>query len=328
MQIMLDTHLATGHQGLRTLLRGPLLWAAFTLLLLAPFAASATGLKQQVSFSKNKEADAAMREGESYFAAEEWDKAQEAYERAFRLDPKIYEAPLFIGDVYFHKKQMDKAGEWYAKAISIDPNRETAYRYWSDAYLRVGKMTESRDKAVEAIIAEPYNKMSYRGLMQWAQKNRVQLSHPKIVIPADVSSGKPGEVSITLDPRMLEGKEDGSSAWLMYSFTRANWRTDKFAKKFPAEKEYRHTLAEEAEALRMVVSSVKGDKKIKKLEPSLVALVRLEDAGLLEAYILMARADEGIAQDYEEYRKNNREKLRRYVTEIVAGASPNQQGTF
>jgi tetratricopeptide (TPR) repeat protein len=299
------------------------------LLLLVPVMLSAApcALAQKVSFSKNKEADDLMREGEAHFAAQEWDKARAAYEKAFKLDPTIYEAPLFIGDVYFQKKDMDKAGEWYAKAIAIDPNRETAYRYWSDAYLRIGKMTESRDKAADAIVAEPYNRMSYRGLMQWAQKNRVQLGHPKIEIPADVSSSKPGEVNITLDPKMLEGKDDGSTAWLMYSLTRANWRTEKFAKTFPKEKAYRHSLAEEVEALKMVVDSVKADKKIKNLEESLANLVKLSDAGLLEAYILLARADDGIAQDYEEYRKNNRDKLRRYITDVVAAAFK-QQGAF
>jgi tetratricopeptide (TPR) repeat protein len=282
---------------------------------------------QRTNFSKNQEADALMREGEVHFAAQEWDQARAAYEKAFKIDPTIYEAPLFIGDVYFQRRDMDKAGEWYAKAIAIDPNRETAYRYWSDAYLRIGKMKESRDKAVDAIIAEPYNRMSYRGLLQWAQKNNVKLGHPKIEVPADVSSSKPGEVSITLDPKMLGGKEDGSSAWLVYSITRATWRTDKFAKTFPKEKTYRHSLAEEMDAMQMVVSSVKSDKKIKKMEESLVNLLKLNDAGLLEAYILLARADDGIAQDYEEYRKGNREKIRRYLTEIVAGAF-NQQGQF
>jgi tetratricopeptide (TPR) repeat protein len=304
------------------LLPGGLLLLAL-LLLSAPSETYA----QQVKYSKNKEADALMKEGESYFALQQWDKALSAYEGAFKLDPTLYEAPLFIGDVYFHKKEMEKAGEWYARAIAIEPNRETAYRYWSDAYLRVGKMKESLEKAVDAIVAEPYNRMSYRGLMQWAQVNSMQLGHPKIEVPADISSSKSGDVNITLDPRLLSGKDDGSSAWLVYSITRANWRTNKFAKTFPKEKAYRHSLTEEAEALRMVISSAKADKKVKKLEESLANLVKLNDAGLLEAYILLARADDGIAQDYEEYRKGNRDKLRKYVAEIVAGAS-NQEGKF
>ncbi|HEX8747676.1 MAG TPA: tetratricopeptide repeat protein [Pyrinomonadaceae bacterium] len=314
------TRLATKHQ--QSILRCGLFLAGL-LLLCAPAAVYA----QRTVFSKNQEANALMSAGETHFAAQEWDKAREAYEKAFKLDPTIYEAPLFIGDVYFQRREMDKAGEWYAKAIAIDPNRETAYRYWSDAYLRVGKMVESRDKAVEAIIAEPYNRMSYRGLMQWAQKNNVRLGHPKIEVPAGISSSKPGEVNITIDPNMLGGKEDGSSAWLVYSITRAAWRTDKFAKTFPKETTYRHSLAEEVDALRMVVASAKADKKIKTMEESLANLVKLNDSGMLEAYILLARADDGIAKDYEEYRRANRDKLRKYLTEIVAG-SFNQQGTF
>jgi hypothetical protein len=38
---------------------------------------------------------------------------------------------------------------------------------------------------------------------------------------------------------------------------------------------------------------------------------------LLESYILIARADTGIRQDYPAYRQNNREKLKRYLSEYV-----------
>jgi hypothetical protein len=60
------------------------------------------------------------------------------------------------------------------------------------------------------------------------------------------------------------------------------------------------------------------DGKIKQLDPALAELVRLNDDGLLEAYVLFARADEGIAQDYSAYRKASRDKLRRYLVEYVA----------
>jgi hypothetical protein len=59
-------------------------------------------------------------------------------------------------------------------------------------------------------------------------------------------------------------------------------------------------------------------KKRKKLDESLTNLLALSDAGLLEPYVLFARADAGIAQDYADYRKANREKLRRYLSEYVA----------
>ncbi|HST50636.1 MAG TPA: hypothetical protein VLJ61_01395 [Pyrinomonadaceae bacterium] len=60
-----------------------------------------------------------------------------------------------------------------------------------------------------------------------------------------------------------------------------------------------------------------GDKKVKSLSPSLAKLKKLNDEGLLEAYILLARADQGIADDYPAYLAQNRDKLRRYVVEYI-----------
>jgi len=57
--------------------------------------------------------------------------------------------------------------------------------------------------------------------------------------------------------------------------------------------------------------------KVKTLEPSLDSLVKLNDVGLLEAFILFARSDAGIARDYPAYRTTNRDKLRRYWLEVV-----------
>ena len=48
-------------------------------------------------------------------------------------------------------------------------------------------------------------------------------------------------------------------------------------------------------------------------------VVRVNDAGLLEPYILFAHPDPGIARDYAGYRTANRDKLRRYWLEIVIG---------
>jgi hypothetical protein len=74
------------------------------------------------------------------------------------------------------------------------------------------------------------------------------------------------------------------------------------------------------DALSLVVVTHKEqmkDKKLKRLDPSLANLLKLSDAGLLEAYILLARPDEGIAQDHAAYRKANPDKLRRYVVEYI-----------
>lgn len=127
--------------------------------------------------------------------------------------------------------------------------------------------------------------------------------------------------TLTVDPKTLTSN-DGSNYWLMYDLTRVEWEKGKFAQAFPAEKIYRHSLRKEAAALRMVAEFAAKDVKsgkIKPLEPALATLVKLYDDGLLEAYVLVGRADQGIAQDYVEYRQANRDKLRRYLIEYVVG---------
>ena len=106
----------------------------------------------------------------------------------------------------------------------------------------------------------------------------------------------------------------------MYDLTRMAWEKGDFFKNYPNEKEYRHSLKEEAAALRMVAEAASKDLKsgkVKALEASLDSLVQLNDAGLLEAFILFARPDPGIARDYPAYRAANRDKLKRYWLEVA-----------
>lgn len=274
-------------------------------------------------FSNRREANKAMKEGEAAFAQGDAQKALDAYLRAAKLDPTLYEAPLFAGDAYFLLKQPEKAGEMYARAIAIDPDKETAYRYWGDILTKQGKMAEAREKLIEAYLAAPYSRLAVNGLGQWAQANNVRLAHPKINIPSDVKT-EGDKTNITLDMNALKAdSSDGSSAWMFYGISRAAWRTKNdanFHKAYPNETTYRHSLAEEADALRTVLESVQTqmkEKRIKQLDPSLAALQRLERDGMLEAYILLARADQGVAQNYAAYRKAHKEQLRRYVVEYI-----------
>jgi tetratricopeptide (TPR) repeat protein len=289
-------------------------------------------------FSRNPQAEAAINEGEAAYVRGELDKAFDAYTRAYQNDPQLYEAALFAGDMKAKKGHnstdaaersalFDSAGEWFTKAIKIDPDRETAYRYWGDALLEYGKNDEALAKFIDALIAEPYNQMSYNGLSRWARRNQKEVGHPRIDVPSDVTSKKPGETTITIDQQTLKGGDDGSAAWLMYGMVRAAWmnkkdgsRSDQFARAYPNETTYRHSLAEELAAFQGVAESVTEQiksKQVKKLTPSLENLMELHVAGLLEAYILFARPDKEIARDFAAYRRANRDKLRRYWLEVV-----------
>jgi hypothetical protein len=111
-------------------------------------------------------------------------------------------------------------------------------------------------------------------------------------------------------------KDPSSAAWLMYSLTRASWSTTEFAKQYPNEKAYRHSLKEEAAAIRAALKSL-DEQKATNPDQSLQILKKLDKDGLLEAFILLAMPDAGIAADFADYRKTNVAELRRYVKQYV-----------
>ncbi len=274
----------------------------------------------ETPFSTRKDVDEAMRGAEAAYGRGDFAAALAGYAQVLKLDPRNYHAALFIGDVYYAQKDYDNSYPWFAKAVEIDPDQETAYRYWGDALYATGHNAEARGKYIEAIVASPYQRTSWVGLLQWAQRNRVALAQPKIESPnAMATTGD--KTSITIDASIL-GKNDGSESWLTYEISRTNWREHEFQKQFPNEKEYRHSLAEEAHALGVVADVASEEVASKKivnaqLNPQLATLIKLKTEGLLESYILLARADQGIAQDYAAYRKDHRDKLIQYMNEFV-----------
>lgn len=284
------------------------------------------------------QADKAMREAEKAFASGNFDSAIEQYQQALKFDPTLYIAALYTGDAYFKKgvksrpetpertEAFKQAETWFAKAIDLDPDQETAYRYWGSALLESNRLEEAKAKVVEAYVVNPYTQLSPQGIIRWAQATGAKVGHPNLnqpksdVRPGQGKDGKP-QVNINLDPSMLEGK-DGRSAWMLFDLSRALYIGEMFKKDHPGESEYRHSLAEEMYAYKAVINSLqedlkKGEVKENKLDPGLRTLLELDKAGLLESYILMARADRGIVQDFVAYRKTSRDKLRRYVLQFV-----------
>lgn len=278
------------------------------------------------TFSAQKEVDDAMREGEAAFVNGDFPKALEMYRRALALDPKLYEAALFIGDVYFKTADHANAAEWYGRAIGINPDRETAYRYWGDSLMKQGRFTDAGEKFVESYLAEPYSRLSRAGFLNWGDKAHIALAHPQVEVPTNVTS-KDKNTTITLDANIMnkDDKSGAASAWMMYGIIRASWQTE-FAKQYPNEKAYRHSLKEEAAALRGAIESLKNQKlDPKNIDPSLQVLQKLDKEGLLEPYILLALPDAGIAADFPDYRRANLEKLRRYVKEYVLTGGAGKQ---
>ncbi len=269
-------------------------------------------------FSDRADVDAAMQEAEAAFARGDLDAAESAYRSALLLDPKQYYAALYIGNVNLRRKDMAAAGNWYGQAVAINPNIETAYRYWGDALLQSGDVNQALTKYLDGIVADPYEATSWSGLVNYARLMKLKLAMPRILSPNSVTQSGDA-TNITLDPSAL-GKTDGTDSWIVYDATRALWKKEKFAKQFPNATAYRHSLAEETDALSRladVVSERLKESKIKSLEPHLSVLLKLREDGLIESYVLISAPDEGIAQDYRAYRDAHGDLLRLYITRYI-----------
>jgi tetratricopeptide (TPR) repeat protein len=278
-------------------------------------------------FSERKDVDEAMKLAEASFAKGDLDKAREGYLHVLELDPKNYEAAVFVGDVYFKEHAYNSAGEWFARAIQINPDRETAYRYWGDALAAGGKNDQAREKFINAVIAEPYNRPPWSALRKWADR----INQPfNAIILENKSSAKTdgGKTTVTIDEHALQQDSAETAGWIAYSGARAAWQQEKFKKEFPSEPTYRHSLKEEAEALdtmvKVLAPDVGSQKKAEKLDPALLALIQIDREGLLEPFVLLNRADRQIALDYPAYRTAHRDKLYRYVDEFVLPKSAAQ----
>ena len=275
---------------------------------------------------------ALLQEGEKAFGAGDYKTAMEKYIAAAEADPQLYLAALYAGDTAYTQKDLPTAAKWFARAVQIDPNRETAYRYWADALMRIGNdPPAAKEKFIDAVVADPYSKLAWEGLGRWATVEKAIIQAPKIDRPAGPKAdpSKPNTTNIVIDVNSLDEKKNPYGfAWMMYSMARAGYQGDTFKKDFPDEKEYRHTLKEEDAALSMVASTVEGKKpKPEQLDESLRNLVELQKAGMLDCWILINGADEGIARDYPAYRKDHRQLLHDYLARFVihGGVSPAAQ---
>ena len=138
---------------------------------------------------------------------------------------------------------------------------------------------------------------------------------------------KDGKTNVTLDSWLPKDDQLLMGGWLSYGMSRALWMTEKFVKEYPKEASYRHSLKEETDSLRMLlaVSAEVAAKHHQDLSTTdFGTLAKIEKAGLLEPFVLLNRADNGIAQDYAGYRGKNRDKIREYLDEFVVPKMPSE----
>jgi tetratricopeptide (TPR) repeat protein len=266
-----------------------------------------------IKFSDKPQVEELMRTGEAAFSRRDFAEAVKDYMKALELEPTNYSAALFIGNAYHKQNHFAEGAAWYERAIQLDPDVETAYRYYADMLALEGDMAKARRMLIQAAVAEPYNRMVWRELRAWATLNGTHINEVYIAVPPPPGHSPAANTS-----------PDVAAVWGAYRKARANWQSGGgFAQRFPAEKEKRHCLAEESEALGAAadaLENLQAEGKIEDLttrDQSLRLLLKLRQGGLIEAYVLFSLGDNGIARDYGAYRTNNRNKLEDYMDRFV-----------
>jgi len=271
-----------------------------------------------IKFSDNPAVQQIMLAAEAAFSRRSFDEALKRYSEALQLEPTNYSATLFTGNTYDRDNDFANASQWYERAIRLDPNMETAYRYYADLLAKRGNMTKARRMLIEAAVAEPYNKIVWREIRAWAiiNKTAFNLVYLPIPLPAKDQRDKSGAES-----------SDAWSAWQAYYEVRSEWQKgNRFQQQFPKEAEYRHSLPEESEALTASAKILAKLKEEKGTAAQVVAnpvaglLLKLQDAGLIDPYVLFSLGDDGIAKDYAAYRTKHRAKLVAYMDRFVMPA--------
>jgi tetratricopeptide (TPR) repeat protein len=253
----------------------------------------------------------AFRQAEKAFSSGQLAEALKLYQEAAAADPKFYDAPLYAGDTEFKRGNYAEADRWYAQAAAIDPNREAAYRYWGDCLMKQGQPAEAEGRFIEAVLSEPYLKAPRLGLKQWADATHAKLLAPPVSLPPWQQVGPTGG-TVHIDATAAKGPM--GVALTTYVLGSTSFRFGGFAKAYPNEKTYRHSLAEEATSIRVALSALKKQNlPADQIDETWTTLRKLDADGLLECWVLLDHADQGIAQDYAAYRADHRDLLHAYM---------------
>jgi hypothetical protein len=188
-----------------------------------------------------------------------------------------------------------------------------AYRFWGDALLAQGKLKDAGEKYIEAMIADPYSRFSWDNLNRLAQKYERPFD-VKVLMPP----GSETIESVIVDVTKLS-LSDGTENWKIYNESREAWRRGTFSKEFP-NTPYRHSLKEEVAALNATADAATratNNGVVKTPHHSIANLLELRKRGFIEPFVLLMMPDDGIAQDYLEYRGAHRDVLRKFLSEYV-----------
>jgi tetratricopeptide (TPR) repeat protein len=294
-------------------------------------------------------------EAESSLAQGRLQAASDAYAKGLALSPEYGPGWVHAGDVQFARNDYAGALGFYRKALALDPSLSQAHHFAADSLFKMGRLPEAEDEYVQALVYEPSYEEVWRSLEFVGQKAGFRVHRPAISTPA-------GAIGDNVDGKVEIGVADPE--WLQYLTCKAVWRHEddyRKAKLAAAPQRYKRSLAiagttypwsvaEEAECLRSYVAgnlsatearlkepgagsgqaAGVSREKVLAAAPELVrTLVQVEDADLLDGFILFTLLGQRCPMALSLFSDAERSQMERFVRKFVlvhgeAAPSPTQ----
>jgi tetratricopeptide (TPR) repeat protein len=292
---------------------------------------------------------------ESSLAKGRLQEAADAYAKGLALSPEYGPGWVNAGDAQFARKDYAGALGFYRKALALDPSLAQAHHFAADSLFKLGRLSEAEDEYVQALVYEPSYDEVWNALEIVGPKAGFRVHRPAISTPA-------GAVGDNVDGKVEIGVADPE--WLQYLSCKAVWRHEddyRKAKLAAAPQRYARSLtiagttypwsvAEEAECLHAyVVGNLSATEarlkehgvgsgqaagvsreKVLAAAPELVrTLVQVEDADLLDGFILFALFGQRCPMALALFSDAERSQMERFVRKFVivhgeAASSPIQ----
>ncbi|MBI4612985.1 MAG: hypothetical protein HY720_05185 [Planctomycetes bacterium] len=212
----------------------------------------------------------------------------------------------------------DLAGAREALAAILEkrPRDPHALRYFAKCDEREGKFEGARDGYLRAIVEAPDLESAWQDLAWVARHAGQEVRRTRLAKLATVREGEGGRLSIVL---ATSEKNPVTDSWLVYAATRAKWRKETFAARFPAAKEYVHTFAEEREAWEKALGAWRHfqSKANGLTDPDLDRLGVLAAGGHLAAFVYVEEHDPAFREALGAEGGVSRDAVRLYLQDVV-----------
>ncbi|HEX4964729.1 MAG TPA: tetratricopeptide repeat protein [Thermoanaerobaculia bacterium] len=294
-------------------------------------------------------------EAEKALAAGRLQEAADAYAKGLTLSPEYGPGWGYAGDVQFARKDYAGALGFYRKALALDPSLAQAHHFAADSLFKLGRLSEAENEYVQALIYEPSYEEVWKVLQIVGPRAGFMAHRPAISTPAGaIGENVEGKVEIGVANR----------EWLPYLNCKAVWRHEdayRKARLAAAPQRYSRSLTlagttytwsvvEEAECLRSYVAGNLSTtaarleeqgagsgqeagvsrEKVLAAAPELVrTLVQVEDADLLDGFILFALFGQRCPMAVALFSDAERGQMERFIRKLVivhgeAVSSPTQ----